>query len=66
MNITVNGKPQSASDELTVRGLLDAGNLNENLVVVEINGDLVQREAFNSRLLMPDDAVEILRFVGGG
>ncbi len=51
---------------MTVQGLLALQKIEPAAVAVEINLDIVAREDFAGRCLAPGDAVEVLRFVGGG
>ncbi len=66
MNIILNGNPVVVSDGLTVEQLIKSRNIERNAVVVENNHVIVPREEYGTHKLGHDDAVEILRFVGGG
>ena len=52
--------PAFVGDLIALLGL-DAG-----MVVAEVNGDIVSRKDFAGHPLKPGDAVELVRFVGGG
>jgi sulfur carrier protein len=49
-----------------VLDVLQSLNLDPAHVVVELNGDIVPREAFARTGLSPDDKLELVRLVGGG
>jgi sulfur carrier protein len=66
MNITVNGKPRFFSDQLTLRELLRAQSVDPAHVVVEINGTIIAKDAYDAVSLAANDCLEILRFVGVG
>jgi len=66
MQVTVNGKPESLDDATTVAQLLRRLKLDPIRVAVEINEDLVTRQAFADTTIRPGDRVEIVTFVGGG
>jgi thiamine biosynthesis protein ThiS len=66
MNIFLNGKPHIIADGLTVGGLITQQRLEGQNIVVEVNKTIVPREEFASHTLAHYDAIEILRFVGGG
>ena len=50
----------------TVAHLVREMNLTPEMVVAEVNGEIVGRKDFASRKLVSGDAVELVRFVGGG
>ncbi|WP_029423063.1 sulfur carrier protein ThiS [Alicyclobacillus macrosporangiidus] len=66
MNVIVNGKPRDLPGEVTVKGLLEHFDLAGERVAVEVNGRIVDREAFEDHVLREGDVVEVVRFVGGG
>jgi thiamine biosynthesis protein ThiS len=66
MKIRVNGEEKEIEDGLTVSRLLEELQIRPGRVVVELNRDIVSREAHGSTLLKEGDALEIVHFVGGG
>ncbi|GLI39421.1 sulfur carrier protein ThiS [Geobacter hydrogenophilus] len=69
MNLTVNGKPSTidGSERLNVTGLLAALKVAQAAyVTVELNGEVLEREAFDATIVKDGDAVEFLYFMGGG
>lgn len=66
INLLINGEPRSVPAGLSVEALLiHLGHKGERFAV-EVNGDVVRREARALRILANDDQVEIVGFVGGG
>ena len=65
MLLKVNGQVLEAADGCTVTQLLDQLHVT-GTVAVERNGALVRRDDQRTTVLSPDDAVEIVHFVGGG
>ena len=65
MLLKVNGQVLEAADGCTVTQLLDQLQVT-GTVAVERNGALVRRDDQGTTVLSPDDAVEIVHFVGGG
>ena len=65
MNVLINGKNQALSQSVTIARLLDELKIVPAAVVVELNGEIVQADAFNNSL-SEDDRLEFIRFVGGG
>ena len=66
MKIRVNGEQKEIADGLTLARLLEELQIRPGRVVVELNRDIVSRDAHGSTLLKEGDALEIVHFVGGG
>ncbi|MDR3601103.1 MAG: sulfur carrier protein ThiS [Desulfosporosinus sp.] len=66
MQIIVNGEPQETSSECTVFQLLENHAVTHKAAVVELNGNILKQEHWQSTLLQLGDRLEILVFMGGG
>ncbi|MBZ4644462.1 MAG: sulfur carrier protein [Deferribacteres bacterium] len=66
MKITLNGKITELEKNITVSELLQNLKIHSKLVVVEINGDIIQKDYFDNTFIKENDKVEVVRFVGGG
>ncbi len=66
MHITINGETHTVTETTSVADLLDGLGYDRRKVAVEVNRELVPRTQHPSRRLGEGDAVEIVRFVGGG
>jgi sulfur carrier protein len=66
MKIRVNGEDKEIADGLSLARLLEELQIRAGRVVVELNRNIVSREAHVSTLLKEGDALEIVHFVGGG
>ena len=66
MNIRINGEEKQITDGLSIARLLEELQIRPARVVVELNRDIVSREAHGSTLLKEGDTLEIVHFVGGG
>ena len=64
--VTVNGKPATIPAGQTVHDYLAMRGFHDRMVVVELNGQIIRRAAFDSTTISPGDKVEIVHFVGGG
>jgi thiamine biosynthesis protein ThiS len=64
--VIVNGEPQELSDGLTVADLIAQLTLNGRRIAVEVNREILDREAYGTHRLAAGDEVEIVHFVGGG
>ncbi|MCA9861119.1 MAG: sulfur carrier protein ThiS, partial [Thermomicrobiales bacterium] len=63
---TINGKPTELPAGTTISTFLAGRELHERLVVVERNGEIVNRSAFSEVVVEEGDLLEIVHFVGGG
>lgn len=68
MKLTINGeKKQVAQESMTVTELLaDQGVEMPDTVSVQINGDFLERETFDTRVVRDGDEIDFLYFMGGG
>ena len=66
MKIRVNGENKEIAEGLSLARLLEELQIRAGRVVVELNRNIISREAHGSTLLKEGDALEIVHFVGGG
>lgn len=66
MNIQLNGEARTLPDSATLLDLLQAEQLLERRVAVEVNGEIVTRSLHPSHVLAEGDVVEIVHALGGG
>ncbi len=69
MELTVNGKPATidGKEVLDIVALLGELKVEQpDYVTVELNGEILDREAFPSTTVKSGDSVEFLYFMGGG
>ncbi|WP_154992359.1 sulfur carrier protein ThiS [Priestia megaterium] len=67
MNLIINGKTVTVGDEIeTVEHLLQAQSLHEQVVIVELNKNILQKEEHSDACLKDGDTLEVVSFVGGG
>lgn len=64
--IVVNGEPRAVQTGSTVASLLAELGLEGQHVAVEANREIVPRAEHGARVLVEDDTLEIVTFVGGG
>ena len=66
MKVRVNGKQEEFVEDLTIAGLIAVKNVQfPTQVSVELNGDILERREFDTKI-KEGDAVEFLYFMGGG
>ena len=63
--VTINGMQEQAAG-MSILSYLNSAGYSPQTVVVEINLEIIPRDALDSVLLKDGDSVEILRFVVGG
>ena len=68
MNIQVrlNGKDRQVEHDLTVTSLIQSLELNPQLIVVELNRVILERDTYASTPVSQGDQIELVHFVGGG
>ncbi len=68
MKLTINGKPEEiAGENLSVVELLKVKDVDmPDMVSVQLNGEILERSAFDTTTVQNDDEVEFLYFMGGG
>jgi sulfur carrier protein len=67
MKLTVAGNQKEYDEGLTVRGLIEAEDVDNPLYVsVTVNDEFVKSEEFDTAVLKDGDEVEFLYFMGGG
>ena len=65
MELIINGERRTFANAATVAALVGELDLCGRFAV-EVNGEIVTRSRYPERHLAPQDAVEIVRAIGGG
>ena len=69
MKLTLNGEIKefiTETEEFALKTLLQQLNLHPQLVVVELNGIIINKTNWEDQLLKDGDILEIVTIVGGG
>jgi sulfur carrier protein len=69
MKITINGKETIVPEnpDRTIESLLEELDVSQRLyVTVELNGDILDRPAYETTSVNEGDVIEFLYFMGGG
>jgi cysteine synthase A len=66
ITIYVNGKKQDADDGMNISKLLDVKRIKPEVVVVELNDKIVERQLYNQTTLKANDKLEFVYYMGGG
>ena len=66
MMVTANGKPRAIEEGETIARLLERLGLPADRVIIEHNGEPLERGSFSQTRLQSGDRIEIAQMVGGG
>jgi thiamine biosynthesis protein ThiS len=66
VRVRLNGKERDVGEGHTVRSLLESLELHPALVVVELNKEILARDAYGATPVQEGDTLELVHFVGGG
>ena len=65
--IKVNGTEQEINTQLSLTELIALNNVAQpSMVSIQLNGEFVQRDNYDSTVLKEADEVDFLYFMGGG
>lgn len=66
MQITVNGKKEKISENISLEAFMDSKKIKKDAVVAELNEKIIKKSAWKKTVLKENDVLEIIVFVGGG
>lgn len=66
MNLIINGEEQQVDALQNIADLVSHYELKDKLVVVEIDGHVVDRQDWQDTKLQEGMSIELVHFVGGG
>ncbi len=66
MRVRSNGELREIPDGMTVAALLGHLGVKAQRVAVEVNEAVVTKDRYATHAIGPNDAIEIVAFVGGG
>jgi thiamine biosynthesis protein ThiS len=66
VKIAVNGAADQFPENSTIRDILASKTLQEEIVIVFLNGEMTKRESWSDIKLKSGDKIEVIRVVGGG
>lgn len=66
IRVRINGEDRTVPRGLDVRSLLERLGVTPELVVVERNLEILERDRYESVIVEEGDALEVVHFVGGG
>ena len=66
ITVEINGNTVVLSPGQSVSQLLKHYKLDAKVTAVEINGCILEKEEYPSKIIMEADKIELIRFMGGG
>ena len=66
MKLLINGEERSFDDDLTLVALVEQLGVKADRVAIELNHNIVRRDAWAGIALHDGDRLEVVHFVGGG
>jgi thiamine biosynthesis protein ThiS len=66
MTIILNGQKKVIPDGITVLGLLEHLNIQQQRVAVERNEEIVKKALYAETVIGEGDSLEVVSFMGGG
>ncbi|MCL5674844.1 MAG: sulfur carrier protein ThiS [Candidatus Omnitrophica bacterium] len=66
IKIQLNGKKEDVPENMHISELLENKKIKPEVVVVELNGRIIERPQYSQVTLKEDDTVELVFYMGGG
>ena len=66
MLVKINGKESDILPDSTIQDLIRAKNLPEKIIIVDLNGSIINPEDWSNTYLRPDDDLELIQIIAGG
>ena len=67
MKVKINGEETQLEKEVSISKLLEIQNVKmTEMVSVELNGEILDRDDFDTTIVKENDEIEFLYFMGGG
>jgi len=64
--IYLNGKKEEITQDFSILQLLELKKIRPEVVTVELNGKIIEKEQYSKISLKPNDKLEFIYYMGGG
>lgn len=64
--IKINGKDEPKAKGMKIIDYLKSHNYRTNMIAIELNGNILPKDQYESYVISEYDTIEIVSFVGGG
>jgi sulfur carrier protein len=66
IKIQVNGKDEEIPEKMCLLEFLNKKKIKQDIVVVELNDQIIEKEQYSQTFLNQGDIVELVFYMGGG
>ncbi|MDP2940289.1 MAG: cysteine synthase A [Candidatus Omnitrophota bacterium] len=66
INISLNGKKEQIQEDITIAKLILAKNIRPEVVTVELNDNIIEKNKYADVILKTNDRLEFVYYMGGG
>lgn len=66
VTIHLNGKKEDIENDISISELLEVKKIRPEVVTVELNDKIIEKDKYRSTLLKADDRLEFVYYMGGG
>lgn len=66
IKLEINGAEKEFPANSTIKEVLENINIKSNMIVVELNLEIIQKDQYDKKILNDKDKLEIVGFFGGG
>lgn len=66
VTIQLNGKKEDIENDMNLLGLLEVKKIRPEVVTVELNDKIIEKDKYRLTLLKADDRLEFVYYMGGG
>lgn len=66
MEILLNGKKENLNKSINIEEILNIKNIRREVVTVQLNGKIIDKENYGKILLKDGDEMEFIYYMGGG
>src|SRR3989338_400547 len=66
MTIYLNGKKEEIENNINILRLLEAKKIRPEVVTVELNEKIIEKDRYKNTALKPNDKLEFVYYMGGG
>lgn len=66
MRVKINGEADEIPDNSSIKDVLTARKLPVDIIIIALNGEIINREKWEILKLNSNDNLELIRIIGGG
>ena len=66
IKIYINGEKKLVNNNNSLEDILKAFNVNEKFIAIEVNKEIIPKSLYSNKVILNNDRIEIVEFIGGG